>query len=77
MRIKGIYLEARKDAVSDAYRPAIRVTRQRVRHEVVLHLSSWTIALLLPVDGFTGGTLQPITLDETKKFAYYINKLQR
>lgn len=51
-------LNAGWDVVDDAYGFAVRVSRQRVRDDVVLHLASWLVARLHAVDGFTGGTLQ-------------------
>lgn len=52
------YLNAWWDVVDDAYGFTVRMSGQRVRDDVILHLSCRLVARLHAVDGFTGGTLQ-------------------
>lgn len=51
------YLDARRDGVNDADGPAVRVPRQRVGNDVVLHLSGRLAPGLHAIDGLAGGTL--------------------
>lgn len=44
--------------VDDAYGFAVRMSWQRVRDDVVLHLPCRLVARLYTVDGFAGGTLK-------------------
>lgn len=52
------YLDARWDVVNEADGLAVRVTRQRVRDDVVLHLSRGLVAGLHSINCFAGRTLQ-------------------
>lgn len=51
-------LNARRNAIDDPDCFAVRVARQRVRDEVVLHLPWGLGACLHPINGLTGWTLQ-------------------
>lgn len=52
------YLNAWWYVVDDADSFAVMMARQRVGDDVILHLSSWLVACLHAIDGFTGGTLK-------------------
>lgn len=52
------YLNAWWYVIYDAYGFAVRMPRQRVRNDMVLHLPSWLVARLYTVDSFTSGTLE-------------------
>lgn len=48
--------------IYDAYGFAVRMPRQRVRNDMVLHLPGWLVARLHTVDSFTSGTLETAVL---------------
>lgn len=52
------YLNAWWYVIYDAYGFAVRMPRQRVRNDMVLHLPGWLVARLHTVDSFTSGTLE-------------------
>ena len=54
----GPHLHPWGDVVDDADGFAVRVARQRVRDDVILHLPRGLCPRLHPIDGFAGGTLQ-------------------
>lgn len=52
------YLNAWWYVIYDAYGFAVRMPRQRVRNDMVLHLPGWLVARLYTIDSFTSGTLE-------------------
>lgn len=69
------YLNAWWYVVDDAYGFAVRMPRQRVRDDVVLHLPCRLVARLYAVDGFAGGTLKTedrgLTVEVTSQLTDY------
>lgn len=61
------HLHPRGNVVDDADGFAVRVARQRVRDDVILHLPWGLCPCLHPIDGFAGGTLQAPILKEGKE----------
>lgn len=60
--VRQTYLYCRWNAVDDLDGAAVGVSRQRLADAVDLHLALRLRARFLPVDGFTGGTLQTAVL---------------
>lgn len=60
--LNKIHLDARRNVVYDPDRFAVRMARQRVGDDVVLHLARGLVAGFDPIDGLTGGALQAAIL---------------
>lgn len=60
--LASIYLDARRDVVNDPDGFAVRVARERVGDDMVLHLAWGLVAGLDSVNGLAGGALQAAVL---------------